>query len=293
MNARAITEALGGRWHGSYGLNFCPAHHNTRTPALSLSDGANGQLLAKCHAGCDFFSIIREMRGLGLVEGGGEYLPPDPLKQARQRAKEQAEADKRAGQAARLWHEAQPIGGTIADTYLRGRGIACPLPETLRFAPSCWHATAQRFPALVGLVEGGAGFAVHRTYLRADGSGKAEVDPPKAMLGSVSGGAVRLSDGPGPLVVAEGIETALSLACGLLHAPAAIWVALSTSGICGLHLPAQLGRLTIAADGDEPGRAAAHTLATRAHGLGWKVSLLPAPNGRDWNDILAMKGQAA
>jgi len=92
------------------------------------------------------------------------------------------------------------------------------LPAALRFHPEAWHgATARRIPALVALVNGGDGFAVHRTYLRADGSGKAAVDPPKAMLGAVAGGAVRLTDGPGPLVVAEGIETALSLACGLLR----------------------------------------------------------------------------
>ncbi len=29
------------------------------------------------------------------------------------------------------------------------------------------------------------------------------------------------------------------------------------------------------------------------HALGWQVSLLPAPNGRDWNDILTMKGEVA
>ena len=39
MNAYSITTALGGCWHGHYGLAFCPGHQNTRTPALSLSDG--------------------------------------------------------------------------------------------------------------------------------------------------------------------------------------------------------------------------------------------------------------
>jgi hypothetical protein len=112
------------------------------------------------------------------------------------------------------------------------------------------------------------------------------------MLGAVQGGAVRLSDGPGPLVVAEGLETALSLSSGLLRAPATVWAALSTSGIRGLHLPDTQGRLTIAPDGDAAGRAAAQGLATRAHGMGWRVSLLPAPDGRDWNDILTGKEAA-
>jgi hypothetical protein len=73
---------------------------------------------------------------------------------------------------------------------------------------------------MVALVEGSDAFAVHRTYLLPDGSGKAAIDPDKMMLGAVAGGAVRLTDGPGGLVVAEGIETALSLACGLLSGPA-------------------------------------------------------------------------
>lgn len=93
--------------------------------------------------------------------------------------------------------------------------------------------------------------------------------------------------------MAEGIETALSLACGLLRAPATIWAALSTSGLRGLHLPPETGRLTIAPDGDPAGREAAHALAERAHTKGWAVSLLPAPEGRDWNDLLTMEGECA
>jgi len=57
-----------------------------------------------------------------------------------------------------------PIGGTIAETYLRGRGITCDLPGTLRYHPSCWHASAKRLPALVALVEGADGFAVLRRW---------------------------------------------------------------------------------------------------------------------------------
>ena len=90
-------------------------------------------------------------------------------------------------------------------------------------------------------------------------------------------------------MVAEGIETALSLASGLLDAPATVWAALSTCGMRGLRLPPAPGRLTIASDGDDAGRAAAQALATRAHGLGWQVELLPAPEGCDWNDVLTRR----
>jgi hypothetical protein len=98
---------------------------------------------------------------------------------------------------------------------------------------------------------------------------------------------------PQPIKLAEGIETALSLASGLLRTPATVWAALSTSGIRGLHLSHTASRLTIALDGDAPGREAANALAERAHALGWQVSLLPAPDGHDWNDILTMDGKAA
>jgi len=30
-------------------------------------------------------------------------------------------------------------------------------------------------------------------------------------------------------------------------------------------------------------------LAERAHAAGWTVSLLPAPDGQDWNDVLVAK----
>lgn len=290
-DAKTLTEALGGKWHRRYGAAPCPACQPERRrdqDALTLADGAGGLLVHCKKSGCAFRDILA---AAGVTEGG--YQAPDPFKLAHDRAKEQAEAQKRAALALRAWQEAQPIAGTIAEAYLRGRAITCPLPDTLRFAPSCWHPTAQRFPALVALVGGGEGFAVHRTYLRGDGTGKAEVNPQKAMLGAVAGGAVRLAEGAGPLVVAEGIETALSLASGLLRGPAAIWAALSTSGLRGLHLPPEPGRLTIAADGDSAGKAAAYALGERATALGWKVSLLPAPDGRDWNDVLCGKAVAA
>ncbi len=107
------------------------------------------------------------------------------------------------------------------------------------------------------------------------------------MLGPCAGGAVRLSEEDGPLVVCEGIETGLSLLSGLLRGAPRVWAALSTSGMRALELPPEPGRLTVAADGDDAGGRAAYALASRADALGWEVSLLPAPNGCDWNDVLA------
>ena len=292
-DASALTMALGGRWHARYGAAPCPVCQQEGKPgqnALTLADGNNGRLMLNCKkSNCAFLDILA---AAGLRSG--DYRAPDPATLAQREAEQRAEAAKRATQAKRLWQEAQPIVGTIAETYLRGRGITCLLPKTLRFHPSCWHGpTAKRWPAMLGAVQGTGLPAMHRTYLCPNGSGKAALDPDKMMLGATAGGALRLNDAHGPLVVAEGIETALSLASGLLCKPATVWAALSTSGIRGLHLPPKASRLTIAPDGDKPGREAANALAERAHALGWQVSLLPAPDGRDWNDILTMKGEAA
>ena len=293
-DARALTLALRGKWYRRYGLACCPAHGDRR-PSLTLADAPDGRLFLHCKTGCDFRDVLAALRGRGLVDRHAPPQPPEPSEMARRRAEEEAEAVKREKQALAVWREAVPVHDTIAETYLRGRGITCPLPDSLRFHPACWHgATAQRLPALVARVDGLPRLAVHRTYLRADGTAKADVEPPKAMLGAALGGAVRLTDGQGPLVVAEGIETALSLPSGLLRGPATVWAALSAAGIAGLRLPGGIPhKLTIAPDGDTAGLEAAHKLAERATALGWAVSLLPAPDGRDWNDILMLKGAAA
>lgn len=290
--AQRITAALGGKWYRRYGLARCPAHGD-RKPSLSLSDGPCGRLLAHCKTGCSFTDVLAALRCLGIIEAG--RLPQtDHAELAHYQAEQRREAHKKARQALGIWTEAQPIGGTLAEIYLRGRGITCPLPQTLRFHPECWHgASAKRLPAMVAWIDGAEGFAVHRTYLAADGSGKAQVAPAKAMLGAVAGGAVRLAEGHEALAVAEGIETALSLSCGLLSGAVAVWAGLSAFGMSGLHLPARPDKLIIAPDSDDSGAglAAAHHLAERATALGWHASLFPAPAGQDWNDVLkSMKG---
>lgn len=293
--ARRLTRALQGKWYGRYGLARCPAHGD-KNPSLSLADGPNGRLLAHCKTGCSFADVLEALRGLGLVKGTGRVPSTDPVKLACHAAEQRREAEKRAWQALAVWREAQPIEGTPAARYLREvRRITAPPPTSLRFHPACWHGpSARKLPAMVALVEGAERFAVHRTFLRPDGLGKADVESgtAKMMLGATQGGAVRLTQADG-LVVAEGIETALALASGLLRHPVTIWAALSTSGMKALRLPPQPGRLTVATDGDPAGREAGNALAERATALGWSVSLLPAPDGRDWADILMTNRTAA
>ena len=285
MNARAICDALSGRWHGGYGLAYCPAHPNTRTPALSLKDGRDGKLLVYCHAGCTGNDVLAALRARDILPGVSDWKP-DPCEVERRRAEREGKAHRRTEQAKRCWTEAVPISETLAERYLQARGITCQLPPTLRFHPHCWHGpTATKLPALVAAVGVGRKITgVHRTYLAEPGA-KAFGKESKLMLGRCAGGAVRLSGGPGPLVVAEGIETGLSLLSGLQDASPRVWAALNTSGMSGLVLPPDPGELVLAPDGDAPGREAANKLAARATTKGWRVRIMRCPDDSDWNDV--------
>ena len=285
-DARTITAALGGRWHGRSGLAYCPAHPNTKTPALSLKNGDDGKLLVHCFAGCDGADVLAALRARGLLAGHSDWRP-DPREIERRKAEEDAERQRRTELARRCWAEAGPIERTLAARYLKARNITCDLPPTLRFHPNCWHGpTAKKLPAMVAAVSIGRKIVgVHRTYLAEPGV-KAFGQESKLMLGRCAGGAVRLSDGLGPLLIAEGIETGLALLTGLPDSRPRTWAALSTSGVAGLILPRQPGELVLAPDGDAPGREAARKLADRAYAAGWRVRTMRCPDRRDWADML-------
>jgi len=294
-DAYTLTVAMRGRWSGGRGMACCPAHDD-RSPSLSIADGADGRLLLRCHAGCSFAEVQAALRECGLIAGANTFRPVARVLDEERRAVDRAILEKRMRQARRLWNEAGPIAGTPGERYLRARGITCALPYTLRYIDDCWHQAAKCSPAMVSHVRNvrePQTFAVHRTYIRGDGLAKADLLPSKAMLGPVAGGAVHLSNSNGPLVVTEGIETGLSLLCGILTGPATVWAALSASGMVRLTLPDQPGELIIAPDGDLTGGKAAEALAMRAQALGWQVSLLTPPDGFDWNDVLTGKAVAA
>jgi hypothetical protein len=280
-DARDVTLELGGRWYGKYGRSLCPVCGGKKSnPPLSVSQGRNG-LLLYCFKGCDF----RDIRD---AIGRNQQAVPSETDLIKIREREAADAAKKAAQAERCWNETQPITGSVAETYLRHRGVASDLPDTMRFHPECWHSpTAKRHPALVALIEGGTGFAVHRTYLQPDGTGKAVIEPNKMMLGKVAGGVVRLADGPGRLLVGEGIESTLA-AAQVLKVTGSVWASLSTSGMEALDLPSG-GDLLVAVDGDDAGRKAGETLAARAVRSGWTVNIADPGDGLDFANLVEVQ----
>lgn len=65
MRAAEIAQRLRGHKSGDGYMACCPAH-NDRTASLSLTDGRDGRILVKCHAGCEQVVVIAALKQLGL-----------------------------------------------------------------------------------------------------------------------------------------------------------------------------------------------------------------------------------
>lgn len=201
--------------------------------------------------------------------------------------------------ALRIWKQTRPLAGTVAARYLGARGVGhvAGVPA-LRFHPGLSHPTAPgRFPVLVAGVQdvGGRFTGIQRTYLSPDGPRKAAVDPVRASLGQLTGGAVRLADPvDGRLLVGEGVETTAA-AVRVLDWRGAAWAALGTSGLRAVEIPAGVHDVVIAADRDPGGggQLAAAALAGRLADEGRSVAIELPPFVGDWCDVLALATDAA
>ena len=189
MNAHTLTNNLGGSWRNGRGQAPCPICQAERRPdqnALSICE-SNGKILLYCFKRCCSFAEIANAIDLPLDSAQID------LRASRDADRRQAEYTAHQLTKARsLWDAARPIAGTMAEAYLRGRGITVPLPSSLRFMPDIYHGpSASQSCAMVADVQPTGG--VHRTYF--DTRGNRLTKNAKMMLGPCCGGAVRLSGG--------------------------------------------------------------------------------------------------
>lgn len=197
--------------------------------------------------------------------------------------------------ARRLFAMAQPMSGTIAETYLRNRGITS-LHDiaALRFHPRCYYrsdadAAIEFWPALIAAVTDLAGniTGAHRTWLDPSGNGKAPLDTPRRAIGHLLGHAVRFGVVTDVMAAGEGIETMLSLRTALPGLP--VVAALSANHLAALLFPATLRRLYVARDNDAAGDFAMSTLNERAKSAGFETVEL-SPMLGDFNEDLLGRG---
>src|SRR5215471_13792031 len=255
--------------------------------------GQHGDLLDLIALSCDLdrlADVLAEARRfLGLAQPTPMPLrpePPDGLPEA----------------ARRLLVMSYPLAGSIAETYLRNRGIAItPDLRALRFHPRCFYRTTDEatgtdryevWPALLATVTAldGTVTGIHRTWLDPSGRDKAPVSSPRRALGELLGHSVRFGTATDVIAAGEGLETVLSVHTALPAMPMA--AALSAHHLAAFRPPRTLRRRYIAQDNDPAGQRAMLQLSVRAQAVGIEAKPLTPMLG-DFNDDLRYHGIAA
>lgn len=248
----------------------------------------------------DLLDVIRESCGLtdfkDVADEARAFLSlprpePEPDRQRRPTTAPTGSSEA----ARRLFAMSQPITGTVAEAYLRKRGItALHGTGSLRFHPRCYYRPdeylpTETWPAMIASVTDLAGriTGAHRTWLSPDGDGKAPIDTPRRAMGDLLGHAVRFGVTQDVMAAGEGIETMLSLRCVLPTMP--MVAALSAAHLSAILFPDILRRLYIARDDDPAGDGAMAALIDRAEQAGIEAIVLSPALG-DFNEDLRVLG---
>jgi len=275
-----ICEKFSGYWRHGKGMCCCPAHDD-RTPSLSVSLGQRA-ILFHCFAGCSQREVLAAIERHGISQsclfyGGSVSIEPAKPKEI-----------KPSRNAQRLWRQAQSITEPIARSYLQGRKIQTNSHQ-LRFlerTPLGPKGNVRFLPALLAAVRTDAHLmAIHRTFLRADGTAKADMYKPKRAIGRMGTGAVRLfAPDKGVLGLAEGNESAMS-AAQLTGIPT--WATLGNERFGIVTIPESIKRLYLFVDHDTGGDLA-ETKAQEHFQITGRtiIARRPRRRGDDWNDEL-------
>ena len=205
---------------------------------------------------------------------------------------------KRIARARKLFAAGKPVLGTLAATYLQGRGITG-LGPALRYHPRVFlrHGTddadpPQRAPALLAKITDNRGqiTGCARVYLDPSTGGLAAIESPKRILGQLHGHAIRFWSGSprSELIVGEGLENILSVGTAL---PEFDLASCLTATHLGLFAPPPgIKRIWIARDNDEAGRNASTRLRNQLESLEMSCGDL-MPKMGDFNDDLRAFGR--
>lgn len=271
IRAKSIVEQLGGVWRGTRGECRCPAHDDG-SPSLSVRLGDTA-ILFHCFAGCTTTEVLKALQRRKLHDRGPVSMPD-------------AQPKRDMGVLAlRLWKASVPIAGTLAEEYLRARGLSGPFPRALRFNPSTILGSGpdkRMLPAMIAAVENDLGLvAVQRTFLDPDNVLRKPIAKPKVALGLLGTAAIRLAPATDELGLAEGIEDALS-ATEWFGTPT--WALGGVERLAFVAIPEKVRRITVYGD---RGRAADRLLAKARDHLtaNSRELVIHVPDHHDdWND---------
>jgi Toprim domain len=304
-NAEAVCRYYlsNGRREGRYWLVGDVANTQGRSLFVRLSGPDDGKGAAGKWTDAatgehgDLLDLIALSRGLDRLRDTLEEarsflaLPPGPVQR-----QDRLPAPRGSPESARrLYAMSKPIAGTLAETYLRSRGIVTVAAgDPLRFHPRCYYrpdgdSPTETWPALIAAVTdlGGRITGAHRTWLDRSGQDKAPIDSPRRAMGHLLGHGVRFGVVDDVMAAGEGVETMLSLRTILPILP--MVAALSANHLAALLFPPTLRRLYVARDRDPAGDAAMASLHHRATAAGIEtVGLLPSFD--DFNEELRRLG---
>lgn len=254
---------------------MCARDPKDRTCGVSIDPDGNG--VAHCFR-CEYVEHRR---------ADGPRHRPGPLPR---RIADPVPAKTLSGFGKALWQACRPLAGP-ALAYLQARSCVIPPQHGhLRYHPELGHPPSGiAAPALVALVTDaitGAPLTLHRTWICADGR-KAALEPARMLLAGhrKAGGVVRLwpdEDVSSSLGIAEGIETALSLA----HAFDPVWACIDAGNMAALPVLPGISTLLVACDNDPAGIEAANGCGQRWSSAGRSVYIaMPGQQGQDMNDL--------
>lgn len=284
LPATEIAAMLGLHRAGHGWRGNCPCCGYPDALALDVREGRPLLWCASCNDRAGLARLLRDA-------GGGTLLPAD--RPERLPRLHRADRAARIERAAAIWRGAEEIDdGTPAAKYLERRRISHVMGSpALRWRADVPHPAGGRHIALLAAVSGADGTlaGIQRVFLKLDGS-KADIEPVKASIGVIAGGAVRLQPASDELTIGEGIESSAA-AGALLNLPA--WAAVSCGNLAkSLILPPGIRAVTIAADHDAPGLRAAETAWRRWRSEGRECRIVkPVAPDKDFNDLQRAKAQ--
>jgi hypothetical protein len=247
-----------------------------------------------CAKGGDVVDLVQHLDGVDFkvavaTLAGDKRKPIAPVKPTVHHEKE--DDREKTERALRIWHEASEVNGTLAEQYLRRRGLELPDDDhALRFYSPCPFADTT-YPALIALfrdVLTDEPKAIHRIALAPGG-----ILIAKRMLGRVGGCAVKLdadADVEHGLAVGEGIETMIA---ARMRGFRPAW-ALGSAGTLKSFPVLNIDALTIIVDHDLPdrngrqaGQEAALECSARWIAAGREVRrIMPRRTGQDMADLV-------
>ncbi|MGQ7939514.1 toprim domain-containing protein [Paraburkholderia sp. D1E] len=188
------------------------------------------------------------------------------------------------------WGRLKPPYGTGL-AYLTARRCAIPPGDgDLRYCDALRHPSGYTGPALIAQVTDvltREPISLHHTWVCSDGS-KPNITPPRLLLSGhrKKNGVIRLSPDEAVtngLAVAEGIETALSVA----HVFTPVWSCIDKGNLSDFPVLDGIEVLLIISDHDDVGLRAAHVCAQRWIDAGREVRIACSPvSGEDLNDVV-------